>query len=242
MKLLAFLAQGRRRALDRTPLASEWTNIYFSGTTLALWRAAAGPTRVHSKGLVLDAGSGRGGWREVIVRAGAVRESVDVVELPGETLTWTADLMHMPVVPSERYDTVVCHQVLEHVPRPWQAVAEMHRVLKPGGTIVVSVPHLSRLHELPNDYFRYTPGGLSSLLCQSNFEIITVDSYGGVLCFLHHQFSTLLLGMASVSRPVYSMCVALNAPVALSVAALDRLVERAGLLPNGVIAVARKPE
>jgi ubiquinone/menaquinone biosynthesis C-methylase UbiE len=42
---------------------------------------------------------------------------------------------------SEVYDVVVCMEVLEHVEQ-WQAVVDgMRRVLKPGGTLIISVPH-----------------------------------------------------------------------------------------------------
>jgi SAM-dependent methyltransferase len=58
------------------------------------------------------------------------------------------------------FDAIVCDQVLEHVPRPWVAIAELHRVLRPGGTIWVSVPLSYPYHEGPKDYWRATPDGL----------------------------------------------------------------------------------
>lgn len=241
MSLRQYLKQARERTLDRYPLASHWSNILYSGTTLTLWSAASGPTRNCSKGLVLDAGSGRGGWREVIARGGGVRESVDIVERPGESLTWIADLAHMKEVPDNRYDCVICHQVLEHVQRPWQALEEIVRVLKPGGAFVTSVPHLSRLHDLPHDYFRYTPNGLASLLEACGLELVDLEPYGGVFCFLHHQVATVIFGLAAVFRPLYLLCAVINAPVTLLVVALDSLLELAGRMPNGVVAMARKP-
>ena len=43
-------------------------------------------------------------------------------------------------------DFVVCNQVLEHLKNVWLPLAEMHRVLKPGGHAVLSVPNLASLH------------------------------------------------------------------------------------------------
>ncbi len=43
--------------------------------------------------------------------------------------------------PDDHFDAAVCLDVLEHCPDPGAAVAELARVLRPGGTLVASVPH-----------------------------------------------------------------------------------------------------
>ena len=78
--------------------------------------------------------------------------SIDVGPRGDHEPTWTGDICDMAQVPDGAYDAVVCHQVLEHVREPQSAMDEMARVLKPGGRVVLSVPHLSRRHELPDDY------------------------------------------------------------------------------------------
>ena len=238
--LLALLNASRQRTLDHWPSAGAFANIFYSGTTYALWRVAAPLTRQWCKGLTLDAGSGRGAWRDVIAAAGGARESVDIAPKADEQVTWIADLTDMPQVPSKRYDSIVCHQVLEHVPSPASAAAEMHRTLKAGGVLILSVPHLSRQHELPHDYFRFTPNGLSRLLSDTGFEIERMEVYGGLLTFVHHQISAVFLGLAAVTAPTYLLATALNAPFCWLSAALDRALDPRGLLANGVIAIARK--
>lgn len=235
------LRAARQRILDAHPSASDPVNIWFSGTTCALWRAAADLTRQSSEGLVLDAGSGRGGWRAVIEQAGARREALDIAERPGEALDWVADLTAMPQVPSGRFDAAVCHQVLEHVPRPQAALSELARVLRPGGRLVLSVPHLSRLHEMPHDYFRFTGQGLAVLVAEAGLELEVLRRFGGIATFVHHQFSTLFLGLAALSGPAYPLFVALNAPLTLLSLAFDWLTDRSGLAPNGYVLLARKP-
>lgn len=46
----------------------------------------------------------------------------------------------------ESVDVVVCNQVLEHLKNVWLPMTEMHRVLRPGGHAVLSVPNLASLH------------------------------------------------------------------------------------------------
>jgi len=69
------------------------------------------------------------------------------------------------------FDVVVCWSVLEHVPDPHAAIAEMSRVLKPGGEIWVQLPFLFPYHESPQDYWRVTPDGLR--LWMSDYEEIS---------------------------------------------------------------------
>jgi len=52
------------------------------------------------------------------------------------------------------FDTVICTQVIEHVPRPWLVVHEIYRVLKEGGHLLLSTPFLYPYHLEPRDYFR----------------------------------------------------------------------------------------
>jgi SAM-dependent methyltransferase len=48
--------------------------------------------------------------------------------------------------PDASVDVVVCNQVLEHLKNIWLPMSEMHRVLRPGGHAVLSVPNLASLH------------------------------------------------------------------------------------------------
>ncbi|WP_082826236.1 class I SAM-dependent methyltransferase [Croceicoccus estronivorus] len=235
-----YIQNARQKALDRDAGADKLCNIYFSGTTYSLWKAAFQPTSKYSKGLVLDAGSGRGAWSGIITR-NAIRESLDIAPKANEQVTWLADITDMPQVPTERYDATICHQVLEHVPNPSAAICELFRTLKKGGTLVISAPHLSRQHELPHDYFRFTPRGLESLLRNAGFEIETITIYGGILSFLHHQFATVLIGLTSIFRPLLVVSTILNAPLSLASAKVDRFLDRSGLLAVGIVAVAHKP-
>lgn len=58
------------------------------------------------------------------------------IDLESERFPW----------PDESVDVVVCNQVLEHLKNIWLPMSEMHRVLRPGGYAVLSVPNLASLH------------------------------------------------------------------------------------------------
>jgi methionine biosynthesis protein MetW len=71
--------------------------------------------------------------------AGAAAErgiEVARVDLESERFPWE----------DESVDVVVCNQVLEHLKNIWLPMSEMHRVLKPGGHAILSVPNLGSLH------------------------------------------------------------------------------------------------
>lgn len=98
------------------------------------------------------------------------------------SLSYPAFDLCAPLREERRFDVVICEQVLEHVPDPWNAVANLKGLCAPGGTVIVSTPFLVKVHELPQydmrDYWRFTPRGLSTLLEAAGLEVETVDSWG----------------------------------------------------------------
>jgi len=88
------------------------------------------------------------------------RIGIDVREGPG--VDRVASVYQLPFSDNE-FQIVLCMSVLEHLEEPYRAVAEMHRVLKPGGRIIVSVPFLFPIHDAPGDYWRFTKYGLKHL-------------------------------------------------------------------------------
>ncbi len=72
---------------------------------------------------------------------------------------------------AESVDAVLCTEVLEHAVAPELLVAEMFRILRPGGRLCVTVPFIWGLHELPYDFRRFTSYGLAKLVSRCGFEI-----------------------------------------------------------------------
>jgi SAM-dependent methyltransferase len=78
------------------------------------------------------------------------------------------------------FDTVLCTQTLEHVEAPHLGMAEMARVLRPGGYLLLTAPQTWRLHEKPYDFYRYTRFGLQHLLEHSGLQVVHIVAQGGV--------------------------------------------------------------
>ena len=74
------------------------------------------------------------------------------------------------------FDFVILDQVLEHVEKPWIAVDQIYRVLKPNGIAVITTPFIHAYHACPKDYWRFTPDAFRVLF--SRFEILALDGWG----------------------------------------------------------------
>jgi SAM-dependent methyltransferase len=74
--------------------------------------------------------------------AGAERYCLNLVDLPsdGEVTAVKGNANDMRQFKDGRFDLVVCCSTLEHDKRFWLSVAEMKRVLAPGGLLVIGVP------------------------------------------------------------------------------------------------------
>jgi SAM-dependent methyltransferase len=92
---------------------------------------------------------------------------------------------------------VLLTQVLEHIPEPATVLAELHRVLKPGGTLWLTAPLFYAEHEKPYDFFRYTQFGLRHLLGGAGFEVQEVEWMEGYLGTLSYQARVLSRSLPS---------------------------------------------
>ena len=86
------------------------------------------------------------------------------------------------------FDTILSTSVLEHLERPQDAIFEMHRVLKPGGHVILTCPLFWHIHEEPRDFFRYTEYGLRFMFERANFEIVEIRPLSGFLVTFAQEF------------------------------------------------------
>lgn len=88
-------------------------------------------------------------------------------------------------------DIVMFHQVLEHIPKPSEALLEIYRILKPSGWLILSVPNEgTQMKKFQYDWIQpsllkssdhvnfYTKSSLQRQLEQNQFSVISLDSMG----------------------------------------------------------------
>lgn len=92
---------------------------------------------------------------------------------------------------ASQFDVVICAELLEHVPDPRPVLEQAHRVLKPGGSLLITAPFLYRIHGHPYDYGRYTDHYWREQLEERGFTHIEIERQGlfyTVLVDMSQQF------------------------------------------------------
>ncbi len=77
-------------------------------------------------------------------------------------------------------DTVLGLSMLDHFPEPGPLLFEAHRVLRPGGILILEFPQMVPLHDEPHDYLRYTRFGAAWHLERAGFEPLEIIPFGGL--------------------------------------------------------------
>ncbi|SEH07141.1 class I SAM-dependent methyltransferase [Candidatus Venteria ishoeyi] len=88
-----------------------------------------------------------------------------------------ADAQALPIT-SNSIDTVLLLDVLEHLPRPDDCMAEIARILKPKGQLILQVPFLYPLHDEPLDFHRWTQYGLQHLAQRHGLQLKAQSAWG----------------------------------------------------------------
>ena len=153
-------------AFRKTPLHPQW--FAFLREERNLERSCASLT-----GTVLDVGCAEGTSRRYLP-AGAYYVGLDYFTTATEWYRTRpevfGDAQSLPFADA-CIDHVLLLDVLEHIPDPYRCLGELHRVLKPGGSLTIQVPFLYPVHDAPLDFHRWTVFGLRRAAANHGFSI-----------------------------------------------------------------------
>ncbi len=249
------------RANWRRRLNALWDDSWFFSEQLEkrLIASALRESRPYAQGLLLDVGCGHKPYAPLFadrvtqhvgldypptvdqhMAMGYVAPQVDIYSA-GEALPLRAGAV----------DTVLCTQVLEHTPNPARMMAEMARVLKPGGHLILTAPQEWGLHQEPHDYYRYTRYGLQHLAREAGLDVAYIRPRGGIWAVLGQRWSAYLYDnyVRPFRRRGIRWAFLLSAAFILPACALTQLLalrlDRLQFRPQntlGYIMVATKPD
>lgn len=96
-------------------------------------------------------------------------------------IDYVCDSTKIPV-PDKSFDVALCTEVLEHVPRPIDTLRELSRILVRGGSLFLTAPLGSGLHQQPFHFYGgYTPHFYEKFLNECGLEIVEMRPIGGLL-------------------------------------------------------------
>lgn len=235
-----------------------WVRLLYAARDLrsrALYRALAR----HARGRVLDVG----GWDffENARQRGVPFERWVALDSAPERVPAVADARLSAVrgdgcalgfAPAS-FDTVLCLQVLEHVVEPLRMVAEIGRVLRPGGVAVLLVPQTGTTHLAPAFYGNFSRWWIEAALERAGLAVLEHQRLGGVWSSMasHLVFFFLAalrlpgMGDPEVRRgPLFYLLLPLMVLFALVALPVTLMLSLGDLAdePNNHLVVARKPE
>jgi len=192
-------------------------------------------TKHYVKGRTLDFGAGTAKYQNLIRPQTSEYITFDMIA--GKNIDVVGDVLNPPFKDGE-FDTIISTQVLEHVEKPWVMINQIGRILKSGGTCIMTAPFIVPFHADPYDFFRYTETGLTSMFKNEGFEIVESGSYGkifGVLSEMIH-FS-LFSPYESIGKKLWSRRIVMR--IEKIARFLDRFVKNKVIYSN-VYVVAKK--
>lgn len=147
---------------------------FFPGRTL-LWRfVARWRERLH--GRLLDIGGGSRPYGPLVAPG---TRHITLETTPQQRPDVIGDALRLPFH-DDAFEAILCTEVLEHIFEVSQALAEIRRVLRPGGSVIITTPFHWGLHYEPQDYFRFTPYALRHLLTDARLEVVEIERLGGL--------------------------------------------------------------
>ncbi len=145
----------------------------------------------------LDVGCGKGFYSNYFPN----RLGIDIVKTPAVDII--ADAHDLSIFEDEKFSCILCTEVLEHFYAPHKVIDELYRILKVGGTLILTTRFIYPLHNIPGDYYRFTQYGLKHILkkfkiIEFNEEVNTLDTMAVLIQRIAFQTVTLKLSIFKI--------------------------------------------
>jgi SAM-dependent methyltransferase len=156
-----------------------------------------------------------------------------------------ADITSLPF-DDESYDFVLCIEVLDHLKEPRKAADELYRILRKGGTLIMTTRFIYPVHSVPHDYLRYTPFMLEEIFKQWKIEELKFESEAFTAIGILLQrigFQTELRGGKLTKAAVYFLAwvfTKLDWLVKAQYGEIERAHKTEGVFTTGIYMILRK--
>jgi ubiquinone/menaquinone biosynthesis C-methylase UbiE len=199
---------------------------------------------------VLEVGGGTSMMRRTLVGACRPKLLVSSDLEPTDATDLACDAQALPFPPAT-FDVVVAFELMEHLPDTNKFLEEVHRVARPGGHVVVSVPFLFGVHD-HQDFYRFTTQGLERVLADHDLSVVVSAKSGGtwftLVTLVIEYVRTLALPSADgwrsrgwQRRAHLALSTVLTiplTPLAWIAFGIDALIDPNSRNPSGLVAVA----
>lgn len=135
---------------------------------------------ISADALILDVGAGRGDFFDGL--KGRNTLALDVYPYPEIDLV--CDLTQTNPFRPASVDVILLLNVLEHVYDSKALFAALARLLKPGGKLLVAIPFMVKMHQIPLDFVRYTHFALEQMAADHGLEVTMLEAFYDPMFFL----------------------------------------------------------
>jgi SAM-dependent methyltransferase len=159
------------------------------------------PRLAHAEGDVLDVGCGEMPFRPLLP-ANVRYTGLDVPEAVAFGMSDNKQIIAFDgkaiPLPDNSHDVLLCTEVLEHAVDPVMLIEEMHRVLRPNGLLLATVPFAARVHHAPYDFHRFTRFRLAAMF--SSFSGVEIIERGNDVAVIANKLIVLSVRLAKPKK------------------------------------------
>ncbi len=175
-----------------------------------------------TNGVVLDLACGESPFKGFFPKA---RGYLRIDRFPSDPEVLHGDMRAIPL-PGNSVDFVILSQALSDVPVPIDVLKELARILMPGGQVLVFESMAYPEHDMPYDYYRLMPAGLSYLAEHAGFDTQELTYLGGIFTRFSELWANHIMGALKqfpMLRPAAAIGIAAGNIICYC---LDRAVSR----------------